>query len=117
MSGAAFAHSVVEPSRWSKRVAGTLVVAYALLTMIPLVWIFATALKSGPDSIAYPPKWVFDPSSEGFCNLFNTRSRQSEDYIAKLPPSSGVCDSLARRSNMVLVGPSNFQPSRVSSIR
>src|SRR5262247_4006980 len=98
MSGATFAHSVVEPSRWSKRVAGTLVVAYALLTMIPLAWIFVTALKSGPDSIAYPPKLVVEPSAEGLCNLFSSRSRQSDEYIAKLPPATGVCDQLARQS-------------------
>ena len=116
MSGAAYAHSVVEPSPWSKRVAAIVIVAYAVLTMIPLAWIFATALKSGPDSIAYPPKWVFELSAEGFCNLFNTRSRQSEEYIATLPPPTGVCDRLARQSNMVLVGSSNFQPRFVNSL-
>jgi multiple sugar transport system permease protein len=116
MSAATLAHSVVEPSRWSRRIAAVVVVAYALLTMIPLAWIFVTALKSGPDSIAYPPKMLFDPSAEGFCNLFTTRSRQSEEYIAKLPPATGVCDRLARQSNMVLVGASNFQPRFINSL-
>jgi multiple sugar transport system permease protein len=116
MSGATFAHSVVEPSRWSKHLAATVVVTYALLTMIPLAWIFITALKSGPDSIAYPPKLVVEPSAEGFCNLFNTRSRQADEYIAKLPPATGVCDRLARQSNMVLVGVSNFQGRFINSL-
>jgi multiple sugar transport system permease protein len=116
MSSVSYAHSVVEPSRASRRVAAFIVVAYAVLTMIPLAWIFLTALKSGPDSIAYPPKWTFQPSSEGFCNLFNSRSRQTEDYIAQLPPATGVCDSVARASNMVLVGPSNYAPRFVNSL-
>jgi len=116
MSSVSYAHSVVEPSRASRRVAAFVVVAYAVLTMIPLAWIFLTALKSGPDSIAYPPKWTFQPSSEGFCNLFNSRSRQTEDYIAQLPPASGVCDRVARASNMVLVGPSNYAPRFVNSL-
>ena len=55
MSGLSTAHSVVEPGLWSKRIAGTLVVIYALVTMIPLIWIFTTSLKSPPDSISYPP--------------------------------------------------------------
>jgi multiple sugar transport system permease protein len=115
-SGISHAHSVVEPSALAKRVAGVLVVLYALVTMVPLAWIFATGLKSGPDSIAYPPKVLFTPSSEGYCNLFYTRSRQTPEYIAHLPPSTGTCDTLARSSNMVEVGPSNFRPRFVNSL-
>ena len=42
MSGATTAHSVVEASSRGKWLAGGLVVLYALITMIPLVWIFLT---------------------------------------------------------------------------
>src|SRR6185369_11598939 len=48
---------------------------YAAVTMIPLFWIFITGLKTPPDSISYPPKIVFEPSLEGYCNLFTTRTR------------------------------------------
>src|SRR5882672_2559316 len=109
-SGISHAHSVVEPSPLAKRVAGVVVVLYALITMVPLAWIFLTGLKSGPDSIAYPPKVLFTPSAEGYCNLFFTRSRQTPEYIAQLPPASGVCDAFARGTNMVVVGPSNYPP-------
>jgi len=110
------AHSVVEPSRGAKRIAAVIVVSYALVSMVPLAWIFATAFKSGPDSIAYPPKILFDPSLEGFCNLFTTRSRQPEEYIRSLPPPSGPCDAIARANNMVIAGPSNFVPRFVNSL-
>ena len=116
MAAANQAHSVVEPTSLAKSFAAAVVVAYALLTMLPLAWIFATAFKSGPDSIAYPPKAVFTPSAEGFCNLFNTRSRQTDEYIASLPPAATACDRLARESNMVLVRPSNYQPRFVNSL-
>jgi multiple sugar transport system permease protein len=110
------AHSVVEPTGRTKAIAGTLVVAYALITMIPLVWIFLTALKTPPDSISYPPKIVFTPSLEGFCNLFTTRSRQTAEYIKSLPPASGICEQTARDRNMVVAGPSNYLPRFWNSI-
>lgn len=103
MSAANSAHSVVEPSLSSKRIAGTIVVIYALITLIPLVWIFLTSIKSPPDSISYPPKIVFTPSLEGYCNLFTTRTRQTPDYIASLPAPVGACDEVTRRRNMQLM--------------
>jgi multiple sugar transport system permease protein len=99
-----------------KRVAGSIVALYALLSMVPLIWLFLTGLKSGPDSIAYPPKVLFSPSLEGYCNLFLTNSRQTEDYIASLPPPTGTCDALARTRNMVIAGPSNFVPRFTNSL-
>jgi multiple sugar transport system permease protein len=116
MTGLATAHSVVEPSRVSRRIAGTLVIAYALITMIPLVWIVLTSFKTPPDSIAYPPKLMFTPSLEGYCNLFTTRTRQTPEYIASLPPPSSECDRVARTRNMVIAGPSNVVPRFTNSI-
>lgn len=110
------AQSIVEPSRVAKRVAGVVIVLYALLSMVPLGWIFLTSIKSPPDSIAYPPKVLFRPTIEGYCNLFTARSRQTEDYIAKLPPARNSCDASARTRNMVVVGPSNFVPRFVNSL-
>ena len=116
MPGISRAHSVVEASPLYQRVAGVLVVFYAVLTMAPLAWIFLTGFKSGPDSIAYPPKIVFTPSTEGYCNLFTTRSRQTPEYIAQLPPVAGVCDAHARANNMVVVGSSNYPPRFINSL-
>jgi len=116
MSPASIAHSVVEPSRRSKGVAGAVIVLYAAISMVPLVWIFLTAFKSPPDSIAYPPKIVFKPTLDGYCNLFTTISRQTEDYIASLPPATNVCDRIARARNMVVAGPSNFVPRFFNSL-
>lgn len=115
-AGITTAHSVVEPSRRSKRIAAGIVVLYALVSMLPLAWIVLTSLKSPPDSISYPPKLVFTPTIEGYCNLFTTRSRQTADYIASLPPASGACEQIARDRNMVVAGPSNYVPRYLNSL-
>jgi len=116
MSGSRIAHSVVEPTALARRASAVVVVAYALLTMLPLAWIFLTGFKSGPDSIAYPPKVFFEPSAEGYCNLFTTRSRQPQEYLDSLPPPATVCERIARQANMVIGGPSNVRPRFVNSI-
>lgn len=116
MPGISSAHSVVEPSSRSKRIAGAIVIVYAFVTMVPLVWILLTGFKTPPDSISYPPKLIFTPSIEGYCNLFTTRSRQTPDYIASLPPPSSTCEQIARDRNMVVAGPSKFVPRFLNSL-
>ncbi|WP_201839019.1 carbohydrate ABC transporter permease [Microvirga zambiensis] len=116
MSDNVTAHSVVEPSSLTKRIAGILVVLYAIITMVPLGWIVLTGFKSPPDSISYPPKIVFDPTLEGYCNLFTTRSRQTAEYLASLPPPSGTCESIARARNLVVVSESKFVPRFWNSV-
>jgi multiple sugar transport system permease protein len=116
MSGISTAHSVVEPSATSKGVAGFLVILYAVITMVPLAWIFATAWKTPPDSISYPPKVVFNPSLEGYCNLFTTRTRQTDEYIEALGPPKGACDEVTRKREMVIAGLSNYVPRFINSL-
>ncbi len=102
------AHSVSGSSARTKWIAGILVVAYALITMIPLVWILMTGFKSPSDSIAYPPKVQFEPTLEGYVNLFTSRSRQTPEYIAGLGPPETWYEELVRERNMVVTGPSRF---------
>src|SRR5579859_1984735 len=99
------AHSIVEASPRSKTVAGALVILYAVITILPLVWIVATAFKSQSDAIAYPPKVIFEPTLEGYVNLFTVRRRQTADFIAKLPPPQTWYDKVVRRHDMVIAGP------------
>ncbi len=92
----------------AKLVAGSLVVAYALISMIPLLWIVATSFKSPPDSIAYPPKVVFQPTLEGYVNLFTTRSRQAPEDMASLGEPQTWYEAIVRQRDMVISGPSRF---------
>jgi multiple sugar transport system permease protein len=116
MSGTAQSYSVVAPSAMSRRVAATLVILYALITMIPLMWIVLTSFKTPPDSISYPPKVVFSPSLEGYVNLFTTRTRQTPEFMATLPPATSWYDKLVRSRNMVIAGPSNVIQRFTNSI-
>eukprot|EP01036_Dinobryon_divergens_P040772 gene40772-53951_t len=114
--GISTAHSVVEPTALSKRIAMAVVVLYAVITLVPLLWIFLTSIKSPPDSISYPPKVVFQPSIEGYCNLFTTRSRQTPEYIQSLPPADSACEAIARKNSMVVVSRSNYLPRFANSL-
>ncbi|MGF1622048.1 MAG: carbohydrate ABC transporter permease [Rhodomicrobiaceae bacterium] len=116
MSAGSTAHSVVEASARGKWIAGALVVGYAFVAMIPLLWIFATSFKSPPDSIAYPPEVFFAPTMEGYVNLFTTRSRQTNEYIESLGPAQTWYDELVRERNMVITGPSRFADRYWNSI-
>jgi multiple sugar transport system permease protein len=111
------AHSVVEPSPWAKRISMFAVILYAVITMIPLYWILTTGMKTPPDSISYPPKIVaFNPSLEGYCNLFTTRTRQTQEYIDTLGLPKGTCDEVTRRREMVIAGSSNYMPRFWNSV-
>jgi multiple sugar transport system permease protein len=110
------AHSVVEPSALSKRIALVLVVLYAVITLVPLLWIVVTSFKTPDDSIAYPPKIVFSPSLEGYVNLFTIRTRQTPEFIASLPPPQNWVERLVRSRNMVIAGPSKVIPRFVNSL-
>ena len=110
------AHSIVEASPRAKAIAGTIVILYAVIAILPLVWIAATAFKSQSDAIAYPPKVIFQPTLEGYVNLFTVRTRQTPDFIAKLPPATTWYDKLVRQHDMVIAGPSKVVPRFINSL-
>ena len=116
MTAKASAHSIVESSPRVKAFAGAIVILYAVITIVPLLWIGATAFKSPSDSIAYPPKVLFEPSLEGYVNLFTMRSRQTPEFIASLPPPSSWYEKLVRSQNMVIGGASKVVPRFVNSL-
>ena len=109
-------YSITEPSGRQKWVAGLLVITYAVITILPIVWIMITGFKSGPDSISYPPKVIFAPSLEGYVNLFTTRTRVTPEQLAALPPPETLADRVARSRDMVIVGPSKFGERFMNSV-
>lgn len=104
------------PQRLAATAAAVAVIAYALITLIPLLWIFVTGFKSPPDSISYPPKVIYQPTLEGYVNLFTARSRQTREYIDSLGPATTWYDKLARKRNMVITGPSRFAGRYMNSV-
>lgn len=110
------AHSITEPTPRLKLVAGALVIAYALVTLAPLLWIFATGFKSPADSIAYPPEVFFEPTVEGYVNLFTTRTRVTPEQLQALPPPQGLSETIVRNRGMVIAGPSRFGERFMNSV-
>lgn len=110
------AYSVTEPSKASKWVAAALVALYTIITLLPLVWIISTSFKSGPDSISYPPKVIFEPALEGYVNLFTTRTRIAAEDFAKLPPPETWYDQIVRDQGMVIAGQSRFGERFMNSV-
>ncbi len=58
----------------------------------------------------------FEPSLEGYVNLFTTRTRQTPEYMASLPPPATWYDELVRSRNMVITGPSRFAGRYLNSL-
>lgn len=100
--------SVNSASKRQKWIAGSLVILYALVTLMPLIWIIATGFKSPSDAIAYPPKIMFEPTVEGYVNLFTTRTRVTEETLQALGEPTTWYDKIVRQYDMVIAGPSRF---------
>jgi len=110
------ATSVTEPTGRVKWIAGIVVVGYALVTLIPMVWIMLTGFKTPSDAISYPPKLVFQPTVEGYVNLFTTRTRMTPEQIEGLGPAENFAQEIVRERGMVIVGASRFGERFLNSI-
>ena len=108
--------SITEPSVRQKWVAGLLVIGYAVITLMPLIWIIATGFKTPSDAIAYPPKVIFQPSLEGYVNLLTTRTRIAPEDLALLPEPSTLYDRIVRQYDMIITGPSRYGERFLNSV-
>ena len=109
-------YSITEPSNRQKWIAGILVIGYAILTLIPLIWIIATGFKTPSDAIAYPPKVLFTPSLEGYVNLFTSRTRLAPEDLVALGDPTTWYDKIVRRYDMVITGPSRYGERFMNSV-
>jgi multiple sugar transport system permease protein len=109
-------HSPLEPASLAKWVAGVLVISYAAISLIPLVWIFLTGFRTPQDAIAYPPKVVAEASLVGYVNLFTTRSRVAAEDLRALPPPRTWYEGVVREQQMILAGPSRFADRYLNSL-
>lgn len=109
-------YSPTAPSSGQKTFAAVLVVTYALITLVPLLWVFITGFKTPPDSISYPPKVFFTPSLEGYVNLFTTRTRVTPEQLAAMPAPANFAEEIVRNRKMVIAGPSKFGERFMNSI-
>jgi len=109
-------YSVTEPSSRQKWIAGALVIGYAIITLLPLLWIIATGFKSSTDAIAYPPKVIFEPTVEGYVNLFTTQTRMSDELKSAPVNDLPWYEQLVREKGNTIVGKSRFTERFFNSI-
>jgi multiple sugar transport system permease protein len=109
-------HSPLDPTPRAKAFAGIVVIGYALISLIPLVWILMTSFRTPQDAIAYPPRVLTQPSLIGYVNLFTTRSRVGAQELAALPPPATWYEGLVREQQMILAGPSRFADRYLNSV-
>ncbi len=109
-------YSISEPPLRQKWIAGILVIGYALITLMPLIWIISTGFKSSPDAIAYPPKVVFEPTVEGYVNLFTTQTWLNKDAADADNSPQPWYETLVRKKGMTIVGPSRFAERFFNSV-
>ncbi|CAN7676073.1 MULTISPECIES: carbohydrate ABC transporter permease [unclassified Variovorax] len=109
-------HSPLDPTPRAKAFAGIVVIGYALISLIPLVWILLTSFRTPQDAIAYPPQVITQPSLIGYVNLFTTRSRVGALELAALPPPATWYEGLVREQQMILAGPSRFSDRYLNSV-
>ena len=108
--------SVTDPTKGTKWFAGILVIGYACITLVPLLWIIATGFKSPTDSIAYPPVVVFEPTLEGYVNLFTDRTRATADMLEEAGPPETWYDEIVRERGTVISGPSRYGERFLNSV-
>ena len=58
----------------------------------------------------------FEPSLEGYVNLFTSRSRVTPEDLAALPPPSTFYDRIVRQYDMVITGPSKYGERFLNSV-
>jgi len=108
--------NVLDPRPWTRRLAAVVVIGYAVVSLVPLAWIFLTGLRAPQDSIAYPPKVAAPLSATGYVNLFTTRTRVTPAQFAALPPPTTWYEEIAREQQMIIAGPSRFADRYVNSL-
>ena len=114
-TGITTAHSVVEPTPRAKRIAGTLIILYALVTMVPLVWIIATSIKSRLTRSAIPRRSSSSLLSRATatCSPSNRGRRRNTWRNCRQRPAS----ARKLRGRVAWWWPAHRTMSRVSSIR
>ena len=118
MSALSTAHSVVAPSGRVKLLAGSSS-SSTRWSLVPLLWIGLTSIKTPPDSISYPPKVV--PSC---ISTLDRRLLQPVHHALApdgrlsrpLPPPSAPARKSRARAAWWSSGPSNYVPRFVNSL-
>ncbi len=88
-----------------------IIVALAIVGLIPIFIMGITTLKSRADIVSVPPKLMFTPTLEGFVFLLTERSNLSGKRLAEAKANAenlGLFDQIALKNGQTITGPSDF---------
>ena len=72
----------VQPgARLGKKIRAGVVIIAAIILLVPVAVMAMTAFKSRADVVSVPPKFIFQPTLEGFVFLLTERSQLSGDAL------------------------------------
>jgi multiple sugar transport system permease protein len=94
----------------SGAIRAVIAVIIAIIMLIPVFWMTATAFKSRPDAIAAPPKVFFEPTLEGFVSLLTDRRQLTQAEAAEFAQRTDLnyADQVALLRGQAITGQSDF---------
>ena len=100
-------------ARLARTVRALVVILLALFLLIPVFVMAQTAFKSRSDVVSVPPKFIFEPTLEGFVFLLTDRAvvsktRMPEFQTAAEAGELGLFERIALRNGQEITGPSNY---------
>lgn len=105
-------------AQFSRAIRIVAVVAYAVISMIPIFWMVTAAFKSRPDVLAIPPKIVFEPTLEGIVSLLTKRSVVSttEADAYRQRTDLDLFQRVMIERGQVITGPSPYTQRLLNSV-
>ena len=104
----------VNPSaRWKGKLRALVVIALAIIGLIPIFVMGVTAFKTRSDVVSVPPKVLFSPTLEGFVFLFTDRAVIAQSRIEEVKKAAetgqlSLFQRIALNSGQQITGPSDY---------
>ena len=100
-------------ARITRNIRALVVILLALFLLMPVFVMVETAFKSRSDVVSVPPKFIFEPTLEGFVFLLTDRAvvskaRMPEFQAAAEAGELGLFERIALRNGQEITGPSNY---------
>jgi len=100
-------------ARLLRAIRALVVVALAIILLIPVFAMGATAFKTRADVVAVPPKVAFKPTLEGFVFLLTERALMSPAVLEEFQEAAeagelGLFERIALTSGYEITGPSDY---------
>jgi multiple sugar transport system permease protein len=104
--------------RLIRNIRATVAILLALILLIPVFWMAVTAFKPRADAVAIPPKVFFEPTLQGFVNLFTDRRELTPQENAAMQTRTDLSwvDQVAIDEGQAVTGTSQYVSRLTNSV-